>query len=101
MTSKFIDLWHKSHLNGSSTEQFFLIQKLYSQPDRYYHNLNHIKSCLEEFDQVKEFRSDSAVVVIDIQSILEFFNAPENLKTLRISLYSPIYSILALVLDCE
>lgn len=46
-------LWHRLSVNSKPEESFFMVAELYSKPDRFYHTLDHIASCLQEFDDVR------------------------------------------------
>jgi len=54
MKGEFVKLWRKMGVKGNPEEAFDFLNRLYSNPNRYYHNLNHIKSCLDELNYAKE-----------------------------------------------
>lgn len=53
MKNRFRDLWLRIGAMTNPETVFGVISDVYSQGHRFYHNLQHIKSCLEEFDNVR------------------------------------------------
>lgn len=52
--SRWNALWSRMGGDGSSEELFGELMHAYTQPFRFYHNIDHIKDCLAEFDSVRE-----------------------------------------------
>lgn len=50
MKDLFIDLWNRIKAQGSAEKEFDRLRTMYSEPQRFYHNLAHVESCLAEFD---------------------------------------------------
>ncbi len=53
MKERFIKLWKDIGGIGNPISEYEKLSQLYNFPQRYYHNLNHIKNCLTEFDSAK------------------------------------------------
>lgn len=62
MLNKWLDLWKRIKAEGEPTQFYKLLIELYSEPHRRYHNLNHIKFCLKEFESVKHLAEDPEAV---------------------------------------
>lgn len=54
MKAGFEDLWRRIGAKTNPETIFAVLADAYSQPHRFYHNLRHIESCLEEFDNVRD-----------------------------------------------
>ncbi|MCZ6681812.1 MAG: N-methyl-D-aspartate receptor NMDAR2C subunit [Planctomycetota bacterium] len=50
---KWCDLWTRLKCKGDSQEQYARLEVLYSEPNRSYHNLEHIEGCLDLLDEVR------------------------------------------------
>jgi predicted metal-dependent HD superfamily phosphohydrolase len=62
---RFIELWHR--LGGNNANQEYkLLEEQYSQKHRKYHNLNHIKEVLEEFDKVRHLAENPNAIELAI-----------------------------------
>ncbi len=53
MKERFAGLWKRINAQGDAILTFDTLQRVYSQPDRFYHNLNHIRNCLIELDSAR------------------------------------------------
>jgi len=51
MKDKFIEFWNGIGAKGNPEEEFYTLEKMYSGPHRYYHNLSHIENCLLELEE--------------------------------------------------
>ncbi|MHC4740488.1 MAG: HD domain-containing protein [Planctomycetota bacterium] len=54
MIGRFTELWRRLGATTDPETVFAALAGAYSQPRRFYHNLRHIESCLEEFDNVTQ-----------------------------------------------
>lgn len=54
MKDRFTDLWNRIKAQGSAEKEFDRLKTMYSEPQRFYHNMNHLKSCLTELSSVQE-----------------------------------------------
>lgn len=54
MKDRFTDLWNRIKAQGSAENEFNRLNLRYSEPQRFYHNMNHVKSCLTELDSAKQ-----------------------------------------------
>lgn len=50
---RWLALWKHTEAQGDACEVYSVLTNLYSQPHRTYHTLEHIKFCLDEFEQVR------------------------------------------------
>lgn len=55
MRERFRSLWKRLKAKGDWEEEYEFLEKHYSTQGRHYHNLEHVRDCLKEFDKVKEF----------------------------------------------
>ena len=62
LEEKFISLWNRIGGIGDSNKEFEKILLSYSEPQRHYHTLNHIKKCLDEFDSAKDLMDNPDLV---------------------------------------
>ncbi len=54
MRERFFRFWDRIGAKGERAQKSFVLLKgMYNEPHRFYHNLNHIKDCLDEFDIVQ------------------------------------------------
>lgn len=63
---KFLDLWQRIDAKGDGLLVFQRLKELYSEPQRKYHNVNHIHHCLEQFEYVRHLPNDSEAVEMAI-----------------------------------
>ncbi len=59
MKQRFIDLWDRLDAKGDAGAIFSILEGLYSQQKRQYHNLTHIDNCLRELDEIRPMLDDS------------------------------------------
>src|SRR3990170_3248062 len=64
--NKFLDLWQRIDAKGDGLLVFQKLKELYSEPQRKYHNANHIHQCLEQFEYVRHLPNDSEAVEMAI-----------------------------------
>lgn len=57
LRDRWVSLFDKVGAKGDPSKYFALLEKQYSEPSRYYHNLSHIEHCLNECDDVKSLLS--------------------------------------------
>ncbi len=50
MKDRFTDLWNRIKAQGSAEKEFDRLRTMYSEPQRFYHNMVHVESCLAELD---------------------------------------------------
>ena len=64
----WLDLWHRLGIvsDDSVVNAYHDILNRYSEPHRKYHNVEHIKHCLSEFETVKHLASDANVLELAI-----------------------------------
>jgi predicted metal-dependent HD superfamily phosphohydrolase len=62
MKNRFKNLWFRIGATTDAEEAFGSLSKAYTQDHRFYHNLGHIRSCLEEFDNVRDLALDPNAV---------------------------------------
>lgn len=55
LEDKFQKAWKKLRPNKDHVAIFKRLSEAYSEPHRFYHNLNHITHCLNEFEQIRDF----------------------------------------------
>ncbi len=53
LETSFRELWKEIGANGSYEKVFYEILKKYSEPQRHYHNLNHVIECLQLLEHFK------------------------------------------------
>lgn len=66
MKEQFENLWYRLEVEGDSDFEFQFLYDSYSQPYRYYHNLNHIQTCLQDFRQVSALAVNPELVELAI-----------------------------------
>lgn len=54
MIDRFTNLWNRIKAQGSAEKEFDRLKIMYSDPHRFYHNVNHLESCLTELSSVQE-----------------------------------------------
>ena len=54
MKDRFTNLWNRIKAQGSAEKEFDRLKTMYSEPHRFYHNMNHLESCLTELSSVQE-----------------------------------------------
>src|SRR3989344_383367 len=54
MKEKFVNLWDRIKAQGSAEQEFARLKTMYSEPQRFYHNMAHIGSCLTELDSARD-----------------------------------------------
>ena len=54
MKEKFTNLWNRIKAQGSVEQEFARLKTMYLEPQRFYHNMAHIGSCLTELDSVRD-----------------------------------------------
>jgi predicted metal-dependent HD superfamily phosphohydrolase len=54
MKDRFTDLWNRIKAQGSAEDEFDRLKTMYSESHRFYHNMNHVESCLTELGSVQE-----------------------------------------------
>ncbi len=59
-------LWNQIRAQGVPKENFSKLCSMYLEHRRFYHNLNHIKSCLSEFDKSKYLIQQPGLVELAI-----------------------------------
>ena len=64
--NKFLDLWQRIDAKGDGLLVFQKLKELYSEPQRKYHNANHIHQCLEQFEYARHLPNDSEAVEMAI-----------------------------------
>jgi predicted metal-dependent HD superfamily phosphohydrolase len=52
--NRWNNLWKSLGIANNGEDLFYQLINAYNEKNRAYHNINHIKLCLNEFDQVKE-----------------------------------------------
>lgn len=66
MKNKFEKLWHQIGAQSDPGPEFDFLCKSYTQPGRYYHNLNHIEACLKDFRDVSDITDTPELVELAI-----------------------------------
>jgi|SRR5688572_28112008 len=59
-------VWQKLHTHAIPDNAFDELTRVYSSPDRFYHNLAHIQDCLSVFDQAKSLAAHPGEVELAI-----------------------------------
>ncbi len=62
METKYIQLCSRLNLAGNIKNEYSLLVKQYSEPGRFYHNINHIKMCLDEFENVSHLSDHPDII---------------------------------------
>ena len=52
MINRWNKLWKSLNTSNNMEDLFYQVINAYNEKNRAYHNINHIKLCLNEFDQV-------------------------------------------------
>lgn len=60
LQERWNELWQRT---GAKDSPFPQLLTLYNEPQRHYHSLNHIKSCLDEFDPVRHLSDNPAAIL--------------------------------------
>ena len=63
---RWAQLWRKAAKAVPPAEYFEQLTAMYAEPQRHYHNQNHIVDCLAEFDRVKSLAADPVAVELAI-----------------------------------
>lgn len=63
---KFLDLWRRIDAKGDGSLVFQKLKELYNELQRKYHNANHIRQCLEQFEYVRHLPNDPEAVEMAI-----------------------------------
>lgn len=66
MEKRFIALWNRIGAKGTPKEEFVKLVSMYSEPQRFYHNMNHVKNCLVELDSARSLISQPDLVELAI-----------------------------------
>jgi predicted metal-dependent HD superfamily phosphohydrolase len=66
MRNRWQDVWQKLHARAIPQAVFDELVQAYSSPDRYYHNLVHIRDCLSIFDETKSLAAHPQEVELAI-----------------------------------
>lgn len=56
---RFSTLLRSMGVDSHCAEVFPLLSELYSEPGRHYHNLDHVRDCLAQLDEVREYLRDA------------------------------------------
>ncbi len=62
MKTRLFDLWTRLGAKTNPDNAFVLLSASYNQPHRFYHNFDHIKTCLDEFQEVRHLTSNPTIV---------------------------------------
>ncbi|MBN2511842.1 MAG: hypothetical protein JXB18_02780 [Sedimentisphaerales bacterium] len=62
MKNRFLKLWSRIGAKSSADAAFELLVNAYTQPHRFYHNLDHIRACLDIFEQIRSMASNPDAV---------------------------------------
>ena len=62
MKARFKALWKKCRAKSDADSTFGDIERRYSEPHRFYHNICHIENCLNELDLLSIHESDSLML---------------------------------------
>jgi len=66
MKRRFIELWKRIGAQGNPDPEFAKLQEAYSQPQRFYHNIDHIRNCLIDLDSAKHLTKQSDLVELAV-----------------------------------
>lgn len=88
---RFTQLLTRYSLAAKAGDTFEIIRKRYTEPHRFYHTLEHIQHCLEQFDTVSEDLHDPDAVEMSIwfHDIVYEINDPNN-ENLSAELFSDL-----------
>lgn len=80
MKQEFEKLWSQISATGDSGHEFQFLCDSYSQPERFYHNLNHIESCLKDFREVSNLTNNPELVELAIwyHDVIYDVHQPDN-----------------------
>jgi predicted metal-dependent HD superfamily phosphohydrolase len=53
LKQRWLRLWSHLHAHGDASPVFELLVQRYSEPQRFYHNLQHIRACLDELETAR------------------------------------------------
>ena len=62
MKNRFLKLWLRIGAKSSADAAFELLVNAYTQPHRFYHNLDHIRACLDIFEPIRSMASNPDAV---------------------------------------
>jgi len=62
MKNRFLKLWLRIGAKSSADAAFELLVNAYTQPHRFYHNLDHIRTCLDIFEHIRSMASNPDAV---------------------------------------
>lgn len=62
MKNRFLKLWSRIGAKSSADAAFELLMNAYTQPHRFYHNLDHIRACLDIFEPIRSMVSNPDAV---------------------------------------
>ncbi|TAN57331.1 N-methyl-D-aspartate receptor NMDAR2C subunit [Patescibacteria group bacterium] len=108
---KFLDLWQRIDAKGDGLVVFCKLKELYSEPQRKYHNTNHIHQSLQQFEYVRHLPNDPEAVEMAIwfhdaiyypkSSNNELRSAKFALNVMRLAKLSDSYgmTVYALIMD--
>lgn len=66
MKDRFIALWNRPGARRTHEEEFAKLVSMYSEPQRFYHNMNHVENCLTEFDDARHLVQQPDLVELAI-----------------------------------
>lgn len=66
MKDRFIKLWNRIGAQGNAEEAFAKLAAMYAEPQRFYHNMDHIKNCLIELDSARSLVQKPDLVEFDL-----------------------------------
>ena len=66
MRDSFLGLWKRLEAEGNAQETLDFLNKLYSEPHRFYHNLKHIMRCLDEFSGARHLAENPDMIELAI-----------------------------------
>jgi len=80
MKTRFIELWKRMGAQGNLNSEFDKLRDEYFETHRFYHNINHIRNCLADFDSAKHLtnRSDLVELAIWYHDIVYDTQAKDN-----------------------
>jgi len=80
MKGRFIELWKRIGAQSDPDPEFTKLQTVYSQPQRFYHNIKHIGNCLVDLDSAKHLtdRLDLVELAIWYHDVIYDTQAKDN-----------------------
>ena len=66
MKTRFIELWKRMGAQGNLDSEFDKLRDEYFETHRFYHNIDHIRNCLVDFDSAKHLANTSDLVELAI-----------------------------------